>query len=150
MAAAARQGRKWRLMGPQHHVSVAGHQFEDTRSKTLHFEGQGPTGQSTTLAPGVVLCPVGPWPSKWRVSSSCQKTLETPAAPHPGVLDALMLVAPQHQVQEARQVVLSNAVLGVLLVGQAVLVQDADVKPALLGKLLRVHRAPPAAPLTRQ
>ena len=56
---------------------------------------------------------------------------------YPGLRDALVLVAPDDQVQEVRQVLLPDRVLGAGRVLQPVLMQHEDVEP--LG--LRVRRA---------
>ena len=49
----------------------------------------------------------------------------------PRFSDALMLMAPDHKVQEPGQIALPDAVFGVLGVRHSVLVQDKDVEPGV-------------------
>ena len=48
---------------------------------------------------------------------------------HPGLLDTFMLVTPDDKVQEAGQVALSDAVLGILGVRHSILVQHKQIEP---------------------
>ena len=63
-----------------------------------------------------------------------------------GVGDALVLMAPNHQVQEGGKAGLADAVLGALRVGSAVLVQHQHVDPLIPLELCRVLRPTPAYP----
>ena len=62
-------------------------------------------------------------------------------APHLRVREALVLVAPDHKVQPARQVALLYQVLGALRVRHAVLVQHEHVEPVAWRTVVHPARA---------
>lgn len=63
---------------------------------------------------------------------------------HPGLRDALVLMAPNDKVEKARQVAFAYTVLGILGVGHSVLVQHKDVKPLCIWYLLTCSWSDPA------
>ena len=62
---------------------------------------------------------------------SAYQRCNTANAPHPGLHDAFVFVAPDNEVQKVRKVVLADGVLAACRVLHAVLVQHEDVEPLL-------------------